>query len=296
MRQIILLLVFILFAFVCGSLLSYPVYRLSQLAISIPFNKIVSQLVSLCGLLFVFLYLRVNKILDRNTAGFGFTGTAVPRDFVTGLFTGIMIMIVLITVLMLLGTHHVEPELQPGIKFFTTMLVKAVFAGLVVALIEETLYRGALLGGLQKTTGIITAILASSLIYAAVHFIKFPVLNTEIYWYSGFTVMSGAFFRFGDPAIFDSLLALFAFGILLSMIRLHKGNVIQCMGVHAGVVMAIKIINDLTDYTPQNNFDYLVNRYDHLLGYLAFAWLVLLIVVYYRLFFKSGLTRLKVHT
>lgn len=286
MRQILLLFFLILLAFVCGSLLSYPVYRLVLLVTEVPFNKIVSQLISLCGLLFVFLYLRINHYMDRKTAGFDFTVPSLPREFLSGLLAGVVIMFTLIFILLMLGTHHAEPELQFSFKFIISMLFKAIIAGLFVAIIEEVMYRGALLGGLQKTTGILTAVFVCSMIYAAVHFIKIPVLNSDINWYSGFAILSKAFFRFGNPAILDSFLALFAFGVLLSMIRINKGNIIQCTGVHAGVVIAIKVINDLTDYDPNNNFEFLVNRYDHLLGYLAFIWLTLLIIVYYRYFMK----------
>jgi membrane protein DedA with SNARE-associated domain len=58
------------------------------------------------------------------------------------------------------------------------------------------------------------------------------------------------------------------------------------MGLHAGMVMVIKLIRDFTDYVPGNNFEFLVNRYDHLLGYLALGWLILIIVAYYRFKFR----------
>jgi hypothetical protein len=52
-------------------------------------------------------------------------------------------------------------------------------------------------------------------------------------------------------------------------------------GVHAGIVMMIKLSGDFTDYATNNAYPFLVNKYDHLLGYLAFVWLVLLGVTYY---------------
>ena len=289
-RYILVLFVFILLAFACGSLLSYPVWKLLQPVSGIPLNKIVSQLTSLSGLAFIFLYLKFNKILNCETAGFKINQSEIPRDIIIGIFAGIFIMTILVAVLLLLGTHIAEPELNLTLKFIVIMLLKAIFVGFLVGLIEEILYRGALFGGLQKLTDIFTAIIISSLIYSAAHFIKYPELssNANINWLSGFIITSMAFFRFDDPAILDSFLALFAFGVLLSLMRLNNSNIYQCIGVHAGVVMAIKIINDLTDYNPDNNFDFLINSYDHLLGYLAVIWLTFLIILYYKFLLKQS--------
>lgn len=288
MRQIFLLFVFIVLALVCGALLSFPLYLLLQTFTDVPFHKVTSQLSSLLGLVFIFLYLKFNKILDRTTAGFNLTQIAIAREVFNGALLGMAIMFVLIIVFLSLGVHEPEPELEFNLEFVVVMLIKAILTGIMVALIEETLYRGAMLGGLSRTTNIPVAIIVSSVIYSAVHFIKYPRVpaDADIGWTTGLELLSGAFSRFQDPAIIDSFLALFAFGVLLALVRLNKGNIIQCMGVHAGVVMAIKIIRDMTDYVPGNHYEYLVNRYDHLLGYLAFVWLLLIIAVYYRYFYK----------
>lgn len=288
MRQILLLSVFITLAFVCGALLSLPVYKLLQIFTDVPFHKVTSQLTSFCGLVFIFLYLKLNNILDRTTAGFNLKQVPIIREVTSGATVGIVIMFVLIMLYLFLGMHEPEPELDINLEFVVVLLIKAILTGVMVALIEETLYRGALLGGLARTTNMSTAIIVSSVVYSAVHFIKYPQVpaDAEVGWATGPELLYGAFSRFQDPAILDSFLALFAFGVLLALVRLNKGNIIQCMGIHAGVVMAIKIINDLTDYVPGNHYEYLVNRYDHLLGYLAMGWLFIIIALYYRYFFK----------
>ncbi|HKK16237.1 MAG TPA: hypothetical protein VJ981_05990, partial [Gammaproteobacteria bacterium] len=67
-----------------------------------------------------------------------------------------------------------------------------------------------------------------------------------------------------------------------ALVRLNKGNILQCMGIHAGVVMTIKISNELTDYNHATGLGFMVNTYNHQLGYLAFAWLCVILFVYYR--------------
>ena len=289
MRQILLLFVFIILAFICGAVLSFPLYKLLQIFTDIPFHKITSQLSSLCGLAFIFLYLRFNNILNKTTAGFNLAQVSIKREIFTGMAIGMMIILVLVVVLLILGIHQPEQELHSSLNTIFLVLIKAILSGVMVALIEETLYRGALLGGLSKTTNVLSAIIISSAVYSAVHFIKYPRVpaDAEVGWTTGLELLSRAFSRFQDPAIIDSFLALFAFGVLLALVRLNKGNIFQCMGLHAGVVIAIKIINQLTDYAPGNNYEFLVNRNDHLLGYLALFWLIIIIAVYYRYFYTA---------
>lgn len=298
MRQTLLLVCFIGLALLTAALLSFPVYRILHLFTDIPFHKVISQLSSLCGLLFVFLYLAFNNILNVNTAGFNIAGSHVSGDLIRGIGLGILIILVLETALLLLGIHIPEPELVVSPGFIFIMVIKAALAGIMVALIEEILYRGALLGGLVETTGILNAVLFSSLVYSAVHFISFPRIHADvdISWQTGPVSLAGAFHRFMDPAILDSFLALFAFGVLLALVRLYKGNILQCIGIHAGVVMTIKIANDLTDYNRDTGLEFLVNTYNHQLGYLALGWLCIFIFAYYRFILSSRSAIKHAHT
>lgn len=289
MRQIFLLFVFIFLAFISAAILSFPLYKLLHIFTDIHFHEIMSQLSSLCGLLFIFLYLRFNNILNKKTAGFNFALISFKREIFTGILSGMMIMLVLVAALMIMDIREFDPAFQFNLNTVFTLLFKAILSGVMVALIEETLYRGALLGGLSETTNVLTAVIISSGIYSSVHFIKFHRVeaNSDINLLTGFDILSDSFNSFGNPAILDYFLALFVFGVLLALVRLNKGDIIQCMGIHAGVVFAIKIIKDLTDYVPGNNFEFLVNRNDHLLGYLAVIFLVIINVVYYQRFFSG---------
>ena len=93
-----------------------------------------------------------------------------------------------------------------------------------------------------------------------------------------------ALFRVSDPNIIDHFLTLLVLGVLLSMVRIRNGNIAMCIGIHAGIVMTMKVTGRFSDYTPGSQFDFLVNRYDHLLGYLSLAWLLVLATVYWRKF------------
>jgi len=123
-------------------------------------------------------------------------------------------------------------------------------------------------------------------VYAAVHFLKYRALpeGTEITWVTGMEILPEAFFRFSDPNIIDHFLTLLVLGVLLSMVRIRNGNIAMCIGIHAGIVMTMKVTGRFSDYMPGSQFDFLVNRYDHMLGYLSLVWLLVLATVYWRKF------------
>jgi len=58
----------------------------------------------------------------------------------------------------------------------------------------------------------------------------------------------------------------------------------MCIGVHAGIVMAMKVTGRITEYVPDNNFNFLVSKYEYTLGSLSFFWLLVLTIIYWRKF------------
>jgi len=290
MRTIVSFLLILLLTFIIGALFAVPVYQFLHPVIELPFHKILSHVTTFCGLLFVFLYLQLNNILNREIAGYAINPSFIKRDLLTGIAAGVGIMIILEALLLGLGIHQFEIYIDTSLDTIIIVLLKAILTGVLVGLIEETLFRGALLGGLYKKIGAVSAVITTSVIYSAVHFIKYPALpaDTEIHWTTGLELLRGAFFRFSDPATIDAFLSLFAFGVLLSLVRLKKGNIVQCIGLHAGVVLTIKLINYITDYAPDSRFAFLVSNDNHLLGYLALSWLAVIIFIYYSRQFKGN--------
>lgn len=285
MRTLLLLFILLLLVFVVSALAAAPVYLLIQNLGDVSFKKIITHLCSLSGLFIVFLFLKYKNCLNRQVSGFARGNTSLTRDIITGFGAGIGIMLALELMLLGLNIHQPEANLDVSLRTLSILFIKGVFTGLVVGLIEETIYRGALLGGLRTMTGTLSAVIATSVIYAGVHFIKFPALTpgAEVHWYTGFSVLSGAFARFGDPVFIDMFLALTAFGFLLALVRLNKGNIYQCIGIHAGVVFSMKFISHLTDFNPDGSYIFLVNKIDRLLGFLAFILLVILTIGYHYL-------------
>ena len=68
-------------------------------------------------------------------------------------------------------------------------------ASLIIAFLEETLFRGAMLGTIKKHSSTIFAIVVTSLIYALVHFIQpdIELDSNTLSWASGFVLLKDAF-------------------------------------------------------------------------------------------------------
>lgn len=202
-----------------------------------------------------------------------------------GFAAGLVILALLILSLLLLGVYTPHPGHVMTWNAVALVVVKAVVTGLAVGLLEETLFRGALLPGLAARTNILTAVITVSLVYAAVHFIDYPppASPDAVTWLTAPVLFPAAYSGIVNPGFFDAFISLFLLGLLLGLIRIRTGGIIQCIGLHAGIVTGVKLSRYFTQYVPDNRFNYLVSDYDHRLGWLAALWLAAAILVYHLL-------------
>jgi len=284
MRAIVNFIILISLIFTLGPLLAYPVHLVLENFVALPFNKLVSHITLLCGLVFSGFYLKINQVYSRQAFGFGGSLNIFLKHMLQGVFAGILLLVFLKIIFILLGIHQIKPNLDYFWSNLFLIFFKAIMAGLMVGFIEESIFRGAFFSGLYKKTSALIAISLTSLVYAAVHLLKYRAQpeGTEISWLTGLEILSDAFFKFSYPNIIDHFLSLLTLGVLLSMIRLRNGNIAMCIGFHAGIVMAMKVTGRFTDYVSDSRFDYMVNWVDHTQGYLSFAMLLVLAIIYWR--------------
>ena len=146
-----------------------------------------------------------------------------------------------------------------------------------------------LFGGIESNVPIhslslaFIAVLFTSLVYAAVHFVRYPdlIIETNIGWLTGIEMMPDAFRRFQEWAIADYFLTLFIFGVLLGLLRLKHKNIAACIGMHTGIVMLIKIADYFTNRTDNTEFNYLVSPYNSTFGWLSFSVILLFTFFYF---------------
>ena len=280
-RALFVLSVVFISAILFGAILAFPVYEIISEFTEIPFRKIVSRTTLFSGLLFSLLYFYCIHGLSLQQLGIRFHKSHI-RLF-QGLTAGLVIIVIIESSLLFLGIHDLENERIFSLDTLSVLLFKGLLTGLIVGIVEELMFRGALLGGLNHQTNKTVALVTVSLIYAAVHYLKFRDLpaDTVITWYTGVAMLPPALFQFADPARYDAMITLFFLGLLLGLVRLLTGNLLLCIGIHAGLVTGERVIQHVADFVPHNPHAHLVNRYDPFMGDLASVWLLLCCVSFY---------------
>ncbi len=125
-----------------------------------------------------------------------------------------------------------------------------VFSAFVVAIIEETFFRGALLGVLRRHLSWQKALAFNSVFFAAVHFIRppkqFPPI-LEVEWTSGFTLVPDLLWQFGNPRLLvGGLVTLVLVGVILGYSVIRTRSLYLAIGLHAGWVMGLRTFDYLT--------------------------------------------------
>lgn len=283
MRAILIFLCFVVLAYLLGAVLAYPLKLLLDSFIDLEYKKYINYATLFCGLLVSGMYLKTCGVLSL--PGFGYAGDA--KRFATLLFKafiyGIGIIILIELFLFVLGIHEFDSRRAYTFDEFAIRIIKGLISGLLISILEESIFRGGLFAGLHKRTGAVMAVVVSSLLYSAVHFIRYREVpeGLEPGWFTGLYMMPDAFRRFYEWSILDYFLTLFMFGVLLALLRLRFNNIAACIGLHAGVVAAIKTADYYGNRTYDSQFDFLVNHYNSTFGWLSFAFILLFSMLFY---------------
>lgn len=122
-------------------------------------------------------------------------------------------------------------------------ILGALATGLAVAVVEEVLFRGVAL----RVWGPIV----SSLVYAAVHFLRPAVRRTGegLDFLLGLRVLGDLGASLADPiAVLPGTAGLLLFGLALCAVRRSSRSLYIGMGIHAGGVFFLRLFDVLTDH------------------------------------------------
>jgi membrane protease YdiL (CAAX protease family) len=122
---------------------------------------------------------------------------------------------------------------------------KVLLAAISVPFIEETFFRGIVLGILLRTGRKLLSVVAVSGLFAAVHFLKGSEWEPPIVtWTSGFQSIGDAFAGFGDPMmVLAAFATLFLIGCILADARVLTRSLWLPIGLHAGWIFASGTFN-----------------------------------------------------
>jgi membrane protease YdiL (CAAX protease family) len=113
-------------------------------------------------------------------------------------------------------------------------------AAFLIAMLEETLFRGAIFGALRRGGSWQAALFFSSAFYAFVHFLGRPDPSGPVTWHSGLESLPGMLKNFWDAKAAPRFLNLTGAGIILGLAYQHTGNLYFSIGLHAAWVFCLK--------------------------------------------------------
>jgi membrane protease YdiL (CAAX protease family) len=162
------------------------------------------------------------------------------------------------------------------------LLPPILLTAISVAAIEETLFRGAILGLVRQTLTTCPAAVLVSALFSIVHFLN-PErqLIETVTWYSGFELLPHTFWRFSDPLIvLSGFIAIGMLGLLLAHATIRTSSLWLGIGIHSGLVFSKMGLNKVTkrvqDLTPWFSSDITVGLGSILI--LLFLWSVIWLV------------------
>ncbi len=290
-------LCYLILALLLASLVAYPLFETLQYTQlhrtvlgQLSFRKLVDRLYLVSVFIAIIYLVKRHRLENLRTVGLVVSPGQGLAGFAKGFFLGLLLIALSGFVLEMLAVRYrldnVIGNEWPG------LLLTSFLAGLSVAFIEETFFRGVLLSKQGRVGVSWAAVLISSLLYATVHFAEpeWDPSVDEVSWTSAFAVLMSAFHKLSEPQFIGSFLTLFIFGAYLCFLRMHYRHLWVSIGVHAGAVISLKLLFEMTRVDKQASLYWLVGNYDHITGYLTALLLFVALLGHWLLTRKVRLT------
>ncbi len=245
-------------------------------------NKLISRLSQLFLVLSLF---PLRRCLHLSWAELGFAPkTKFFKQLIVGFIAGFATLLPVFVVLYGLGVNVFDDT-----KIWTSaLLLKKTGLMLVLSLliswIEEPLFRGLLLTGLQRKLALNAAILLSAAYYGSLHFLETSreIPYSALQFDSGFQLFAEALNHWLNPTQYSAFIALVMVGIFLGVVRTHVSQSLGvCIGLHTSWVWQIKVNKALFNPNYFSEYFYLVSAYDGLVGPLVAGWLGTVLFIYF---------------
>jgi uncharacterized protein len=134
------------------------------------------------------------------------------------------------------------------------ILSKVLIPAVAVSLIEETLFRGVLLGLWLRFSRPMAACVGTSLLFSFLHFLNPPagsLIADPSHPLAGFDLLGKIMLHFMDPLFFITDFASLAFaGLILAWARVRTGTLWFSIGLHCGWIIAFKGFNLIYKQVP----------------------------------------------
>jgi membrane protease YdiL (CAAX protease family) len=283
MRTTALFFAYLFCCLILGALTAVPLLETGL--IDEPPRRVMGRLAQLYILLGLWPFLKLLRLNTAAALGFGLPRRRFLLDIALGWFLGVAILLGLVWALLALGVRVPDVPEDGLVWFLLEKALAALIGGLLIGLLEELFFRGALYGAILRRSGVESAVIWSAVLYALLHFMKPHDLppGMAFDWDGAWLMFTGVFTGLADWRHLDSMLALFWVGVFLALVRERAGHIAWGIGLHAGWVFVIQMSRRLTDSDSESGFAFLVGGYDGVIGLLAAAWIGLLAGVFWGL-------------
>ncbi len=210
-----------------------------------PFHRYLSRSTQIGAMLLLWPLLRSLHIHSLEELGLT-PSRCMLRDLATGFLAGVPSVLLLLAAFFISGAFELHANWSPSV------IPRIMLTSAVVAIVEEFLFRGVILGFLRQFLGTGVAIIVSAVIFATLHFLNLPssgVHEEAPSWWSGLAALA-AFWKGlpSWPIIEWTFATLFFAGIILAWMTTQTGALWASMALHGCWIFGQQFFNSLTSY------------------------------------------------
>ncbi len=242
---------YLIYVFVGAAILAPWVFHgLAAMGVSAPFRRVTDR--CLLGLALLGLWPLVRALGVRTVAEIGWRKySGFGRDIGRGLAIGTALLVAAAASGLWAGAFAWVG--RPAGEWVRPVLT-ALASAAIVAILEETLFRGAIFTALRKGWNDTAALWTSSGIYAIVHFFARPANPQAVEWHSGFLIRGEMLRGFTDArTVIPGFLSLTLLGLMLALAYRRTGALHLSMGIHAALIFWSKLFAVGADAAPGAN-------------------------------------------
>lgn len=224
-----------------------PSVPVLQAAARMPFARYVNRgllIVALVGLPF---FVRGAGVRRWSDVGIP-SGFIRWRRFGAAFALGFASLALVCAIALLAGGRLLKPR-TPG--ELAGQFLGVLATALVVAVLEELLFRGAMFGTLRRAMRWPAALAVSSAVYAITHFMHRGETPAQVDWLSGLRVLPTMLAGMTEVRmLFPALLSLALAGVILGLAYQWTGDLSASIGMHAGWIFWLKFYGFATRGAP----------------------------------------------
>lgn len=263
----------------CASLLAYVITLIFGDAFS--FRTVFKRSSQLFLILSIF---PVMSCLKLNWTDIGFaTKPLFFRQIGQGFAIGFVTLMPVLLLIFALEVHVPDTAKPWTAGWIGKKVGLELLLAMLISLVEEPIFRGALLAGMGRIFSLRTSIAVSASYYATLHFVNsdMEIPYQQVSFYSGFILLADALGQLFNPNYLSPMLSLFAVGVFLGVLKTqYSASLGLCIGCHTGWVWQIKLSKVFFNINPKSDFIYLVSSHDGVVGPMVTVWISMALAVY----------------